>query len=52
MTLEQEQYQNILQRMIHDTENQKIGSSEELIKQLVKELSMNTNLKKNEQTAR
>ncbi|GLO67183.1 MULTISPECIES: hypothetical protein [Oceanobacillus] len=49
---EQEQYQNILQRMIHDTENQKIGSSEELIKQLVEELSMNPNLKKYIHTAR
>ena len=46
MSKEQEQYQKILKRVIHDTENQKLNSMDEIIQLLVKELSLNTNVKK------
>lgn len=36
---EQEQYKNILQKVISDTESSKINSSQELIQMLVKELT-------------
>ncbi|MFD1416992.1 hypothetical protein [Oceanobacillus jeddahense] len=46
MGREQEQYQKILKRVIHDTENQKVNSMDEIIQLLIKELSLNTNIKR------
>ncbi|GIO23860.1 hypothetical protein [Oceanobacillus sp. J11TS1] len=46
MVEEQKQYQKILKRVIHDTENQKINSMDEIIQLLIKELSSNTDVKK------
>lgn len=46
MGREQEQYQKILKRVIHDTENQKLNSMDEIVQLLVKELPLNTNVKK------
>lgn len=37
--VEQEQYKNMLKKVIHETESFKIQSSEELIKKLIDELS-------------
>lgn len=46
MIKEQEQYQKILKRVIHDTENEKINSMDEIVQLLIEELSLNTNVKK------
>ncbi|WP_199860660.1 hypothetical protein [Oceanobacillus damuensis] len=44
--VEQEKYKNMLQRIIEETENQNIRSSEQLIKMLISELSNNESLEK------
>ncbi|WP_010647640.1 hypothetical protein [Oceanobacillus massiliensis] len=44
--VEQEQYKNMLKRMISETEDCKIRSSEEMIRMLVNELARNKNLEK------
>ena len=46
MGREQEQYQKILKRVIHDTESQKVNSMDEIIQLLIKEFSLNTSIKK------
>ncbi len=46
MSREQEQYQKILKRVIHDTENQKVNSMDEIIQLLIREISLNTSIKR------
>lgn len=45
MIKEQEQYQQILARVINDTENQKLSTMDEIVQRLIQELTVNTNVK-------
>lgn len=42
---EQESYKKILRKLITETENEKIQTSEELIQLLISEINNNTNMK-------
>jgi len=46
LMIEQEKYKKILRKMIDDTENHKINTSEELIQLLITELSTTKSLEK------
>ncbi|WP_249871329.1 hypothetical protein [Oceanobacillus saliphilus] len=48
--VEQERYKNMLQRLIDETENQNIRTSEQLIKMLISELTNSKSLQKYSQS--